>query len=77
LTLKALPGAVIGSNFGKTSIGSYKGFTKKKKIINFFDLTQNFFSFCVVLGLRGIIVAPPIMVQSKKFYPKILLFMHN
>jgi hypothetical protein len=31
LTLKALPGAVIGSNFGKTSIGSYKGFTNEKK----------------------------------------------
>ena len=70
MTLKALPGAVIGSNFGKTSIGSYKGFTNEKKIKNFFDLTQNFFSFCVVLGLRGIIVAPPIMVQSKKFTPK-------
>jgi hypothetical protein len=77
LTLKALPGAVIGSNFGKTSIGSYKGFTNEKKNKKIVDLTQIFFSFCVVLGLRGIIVAPPIMVQSKKFYPKILLFMHN
>jgi hypothetical protein len=35
------------------------------------------FSFCVVLGLSGIIVAPPIMVQSKKIFTKILLFMHN
>jgi hypothetical protein len=31
LTPKAIPGAVIGSNFGKTSIGSYKGFTNEKK----------------------------------------------
>jgi hypothetical protein len=31
LTLKAIPGAVIGSNFGKTSIGSYKGFTNERK----------------------------------------------
>jgi hypothetical protein len=31
LTLKALPGAFIGSNFGKTSIGSYKGITNEQK----------------------------------------------
>ncbi len=28
---------------------------------------MKFFSFSVVLGLRGIFVAPPIMVQSKNF----------
>ncbi len=77
MTLKAILDAVIGTNFGKTSIGSYKGFTNEKKNNKIFDLTQKFFSFCIVLGLRRIIVAPPIMVQSKKFYPKILLFMHN
>jgi hypothetical protein len=43
LTLKALPGAVIRSNFGKTSIGSYKGFTNEKKIKKIFYLTQIFF----------------------------------
>jgi hypothetical protein len=43
LTLKAIPGAVIGSNFGKTSIGSYKGFTNEKKIEKNFDLTQILF----------------------------------
>jgi hypothetical protein len=37
------------------------------------DLAQNFFSFCVVLGLRGKIVPPPIMAQSKIFW-KILIF---
>jgi hypothetical protein len=72
LTLKAIPGAVIGSNFGKTSIGSYKGFTNKKKK-NFFDLTQNFFSFCVVLGLRGIIVAPSHNGPIKKILPQNLI----
>jgi hypothetical protein len=30
LTHKAIPGAVNGSNFGKTSIGSCKGFINKK-----------------------------------------------
>jgi hypothetical protein len=44
---------------------------------NFLAYLENFFSFRVVLGLRGIIVAPPIMVQSKKFVTKTLLFMHN
>jgi hypothetical protein len=39
---------------------------KKKK----FDLAQKFFSFRVVLRLRRIIVAPPILVQSKNFSPK-------
>ncbi len=48
----------------------------KKNITNF-DLAQKFFPSRVVLRLRGIIVAPPILVQSKKFFPKILLFMHN
>jgi hypothetical protein len=47
----------------------------KKKII--VGLSWKIFGFRVVLRLRGIIVAPPIMVQSKNFYPKILLFMHN
>ncbi len=46
----------------------------KKK--NFWPIFK-IFSFRVVLGLRGIIVAPPIMVQSKKICTKILLFMHN
>ena len=72
LTHKAIPGAVNGSNFGKTSIGSYKGLINEKKII--FLTLLKIFSFCVVLRLRGIIVAPPIyMVQIKNFFPKNLL----
>ncbi len=43
MRVKAIPGAVIGSNFGKTSIGSYKGFANEKKSNKVFDLTQNFF----------------------------------
>ncbi len=43
---------------------------------NFWPILK-FFSFCVVLGLRGIIEATPIMVQSKKCFTKILSFMHN
>jgi hypothetical protein len=37
----------------------------------------NFFLLRLVLRQRGIIAAPPIMVQSKKIFPKILLFMHT
>ncbi len=37
---------------------------KKKKILG---LSWKFFLFHVVLGLRGIIVAPPLIVQSKEF----------
>jgi hypothetical protein len=68
LTHKAIPGAVNGSNFGKTSISSYKGFINKKTKIKFFDLAQKIFSFRVVLGLRGKIVPPPILAQSKSFF---------
>ena len=32
MTHKAIPGAVNGSNFGKTSIGSFKGFINEKKL---------------------------------------------
>jgi hypothetical protein len=74
LTHRAIPGAVNGSNFEKTSICSYKGFINKKIKIKIFDLAQNFFSFCVVLGLRGKIVPPPILAQSKSFFCKILIF---
>ncbi len=35
LTHKAIPGAVNGLNFGKTSIGSYSGFINKKNKIFF------------------------------------------
>ena len=45
----------------------------KKKKKNF-DLAQIFFSFRVVLGLRGKIVPPPIMAQSKTIFCKILIF---
>jgi len=68
LTLKAIPAAVNRSNFGKTSIGSYKGFRNEKNPKKFFDLPQKFFPFCVVLKLRGKIVTPPIMAQTKKFF---------
>jgi hypothetical protein len=34
------------------------------------DLAQNFFSFRVVLGLRGKIVPPPIMAYSTFFFVK-------
>jgi hypothetical protein len=69
LTLKAIPGAVIGSNLGKTSNGSYKGFTNEKKNekIFFTQLKNSFY-------LRGKIVPPPIMAQSKIFLGKILIF---
>jgi hypothetical protein len=55
---------------------SYKGFTNEKKIY-FFYLAQTFFSFRVVLKLRGKIVPPPIMAWSKIFFYKILIFWHN
>jgi hypothetical protein len=42
-----------------------------------FDVAQNFFSFHVVLRLRGKIVAPPILVQSKNFCCKIIIFGPN
>ncbi len=67
MTHKAIPGAVNGSNFGKTSISSYKGFINKKIKKYFFDLAQKLFSFRVVLGLRGKIVPPPILAQSKSY----------
>jgi hypothetical protein len=37
-----------GLNFGKTIIGSYKGFMNEKNQKYFFDLAQHFFSFRVV-----------------------------
>jgi hypothetical protein len=73
LTQKAIPGAVTGSNLGKTSIGSYKGFINEKKIKYFFDLAKKIFSFRVVLRLRGIIVAPPLLVQANNFFPQSLI----
>jgi hypothetical protein len=39
----AIPDAVNGSNFGKTSIGSNKGFVTEKNQKKFFDLPQLFF----------------------------------
>jgi hypothetical protein len=74
LTHKAIPGAVNGSNFGKTSISSYIGFINKKIKKYFFELTQKCFSFRVVLGLRRKIVPPPTLAQSKSFFCKILIF---
>jgi hypothetical protein len=74
LTLKAIPYAVNRSNFQKTGIGSYKGFLNEKNKNKIFDLPQIFFSFCVVLGLRGKIITPPIMAQTKKIFCKILIF---
>jgi hypothetical protein len=61
----------------KLVLAHVKGFINKILKKYFFDLAQKKFSFRVVLRLRGIIVAPPIMVQSKNFFPKILLFLHN
>jgi hypothetical protein len=52
--------------------GSYMIFKIKK----FLAYLEKIFSFRVVFRLRGIIVAPPIMV-SKKIFTKILLFIHN
>ena len=69
-----MPGAVNGSKFEKNSISSYKELIKEKKRKKFFDLAQNFFSFRVVLRLRGKIVPPPILAQSKIFFSKILIF---
>jgi hypothetical protein len=45
---------------------------KKNKI--FFDLAQFFFSFHVVLRLRGKIVPPPKLAQSKNFFVKSYYF---
>jgi hypothetical protein len=42
----------------------------KNKKKYFFDLAQKFFSFRVVLRLRGKIVPPPILAQSKFFFAK-------
>jgi hypothetical protein len=61
-------------NFQKTNIGSYLGSKIEEEKQIFLDLAQNFFSFRVVLGLRGKIVPPPIMAQSKNFFCKILIF---
>ena len=44
--------------------------TNEKKIKNFFDLTQKFFSFCVVLGPRGKIVPPPKWPNQKNVFVK-------
>jgi hypothetical protein len=48
-----IPGAVNGPNFGKNSIGSYKGFINEKKKKNFFWPSSK-------------IVPPPLLAQSKK-----------
>jgi hypothetical protein len=40
----------------------------KKTKKYFFDLAKKIFSFRVVLRLRGKIVPPPILAQSKKFF---------
>ena len=56
--------------FQKTNIGSYLGSKIEEEEKKIFDLSQNFFSFPVVLGLRGKIVPPPIMAQSKIFFVK-------
>jgi hypothetical protein len=61
-------------NFQKTNIGSYLGSKIEEEEKIFLDLAQNFFSIRVVLGLRGKIVPPPIMGQSKNFFCNILIF---
>ena len=63
-----VPGAFNGLDFQKTNIGSYLGSKIEEEKKNFGDLAQNLFSFRVVLGLRGKIVPPPIMAQSKNFF---------
>jgi hypothetical protein len=50
-------------DFGKTSIGSYKGLINEKKQKIFVDLAQKCYSFRVVLRLRGKIIPPPILAQ--------------
>ncbi len=55
-------------NFQKTSFGSYLGSIIEEE--NKFDIAQNFFLFCVVLWLRGKIVPPPIIAQSKNVLVK-------
>ena len=74
MTHKAIPGAVNRANFEKTSISSDKDFINKKIKKYVFDLAQKFFSFRVVLGLRGKIVPPPILAQSKIFFAKSYYF---
>ncbi len=62
-TQKAISAAVNGSNFGKSIISKYLRVTYDLKNKKIFGLSWKIFSFRVVLGLRGIIVAPPILVQ--------------
>jgi hypothetical protein len=64
-THKAIPVIVNGSNFGKTIFRKYKGVIYDLKAKKKFGLGLKKISFSVVLGLRGIILPPPIMGQSK------------
>jgi hypothetical protein len=51
-------------------MGSYLGSIIEEKKVKNLDLAQKFFSFREVLGLRGKIVPPQIMAQSKKILVK-------
>ncbi len=73
MTLKAIHDAVNGSNFGKTGIGSYKGFINENEITKFLA-SLKIFLYYVVLRLRGKNVAPPIMTQTKIAFCKIQYF---
>jgi hypothetical protein len=55
-------------------MSSYKEFINEKKLKYLFDLAQNFFSFRVVFRLRGKMVPPPKLAQSKIFFAKSKFF---
>ncbi len=76
-THKAVPGAFNWLNFQKTIIRSYLGSKIEEETKKILALAQNFFSFRVVLRLRGKIVPPPIMAQPKIFFCKIWIFWYN
>jgi hypothetical protein len=70
LTHKAIPVAVDGSNFGKSSINKYKRVIYDLKINKKCGLSGKFVVlFRLTLRLCGTILVPPIMVQSKKIFP--------
>jgi hypothetical protein len=71
LTHKAIPVAVNGSNFGKSIISKYKRVIYDLKFKNILAYLK-IFLFRLVLTLHATIVAPPITVQSKNVFHKIL-----
>jgi hypothetical protein len=69
LTLKAIPDAVNGSNFGKTIFSKYKGVIYDVEKKKFWPRLKFFFPRSLkTTRLRGKIVPTPKMAQSKNFF---------